>query len=152
MVSVRITIEDDSELYNIAPKVLQSLKDTNVGVEIHNTLARYCYPYVPMDTGTLFTSTEVTNNYLRYNTPYAHYMYVGKVYGPNIPIIENGQIVGWFSIPNKKKSPTGKSINYSTSKHPLATHHWDKAMMQDRAEDFSSEVGDIIERRIHHER
>ena len=78
----------------------------------------------------------------RRRTPYAHYQFEGIVYGPNIPIIENGVIVGWFSPPNKQ--PTGASIQYSTEKHPQATHHWHEAMMRDRRDEFTQDIKDII--------
>lgn len=129
-------------------KVNRVLNDDQTRIEIHNALARICYPYVPMDEGILMTTTETTPDYLRYNVPYAHYMYVGEVYGPNIPIIENGIVVGWFSIPGKKKSPTGKQINYSKEKHPLATKEWDKVAIAANKDKFEKEVKEIIKRRM----
>lgn len=141
---------DARALDSIANKLKNMLEHDDVlGLEIHDSLARYCEPYTPFDTGIMSHSLQILKDGLRYNTPYAHYQYVGEVYGPNIPIKQNGEIVGWFSPPNQPKHPTGAKINYSKDKHPLATDHWDKAMMRDRAEDFEAEVGAMIERRIH---
>ena len=86
---------------------------------------------------------SITPYYVHFLSEYAHYMYEGVVYGPNIPVFENGVIVAWWSPPSGK-SPTGKSINYSTEFHQLATHHWDKAMMQDEGAEFTAQVGKII--------
>lgn len=143
--SVTITVNVD--VNDIAEKVGGAIDD-NTMLEIHNLLAKMCDPYVPMETGTLAQTIEVTPEYVRYISPYAHYQYVGEVYGPNIPIIENGIITGWWSPPNKAKSPTGRAISYSTEVHPLATREWDKAMMRDRGPDFIQGVKDIIIRRI----
>lgn len=52
-----------------------------------------------------------TGGVLEYNTPYAHLLYVGEKYGPNIPIYdEDGNITGWWSPP--KKHPTGEQLEY----------------------------------------
>ena len=122
-------------------------KHPDLGVQLHNALARYLNPYVPMQTGTLSQSTIISPDRVTYTQPYAHYQYSGIVYGPNIPVFENGMITGWFSPPGKgTKQPTGRPIHYSTELHPLATHHWEQAMMRDCGEAFTKEVGRIINR------
>lgn len=130
----------------LASQLTNLINDPTVKLEINNSFARYMDPYVPMDTGALASSglANVTEDYVEYIAPYVHYMYEGIVYGPNIPITQDGVIVGWFSPPNQPKHPTGASIQYSTEKHPLATHHWDEAMMANRGEDFTAEVTRII--------
>lgn len=117
---------------------------------IHNTLARMCDPYVPMNSGTLAQSgaAHVTSEGVTYSTPYARYQYYGMIYGPNIPIKENGQIVGWFSPPGQKKHPTGRYMSHSTEKHPLASSFWDKAMLRDHGDEFEREVKDILSWRL----
>ncbi len=80
-----------------------------------------CEPLVPMLNGQLRRSATfpegVYGGVLEYNTPYAHYQYVGEVYGPNIPRKDdNGNIIGWYSPPGKKKHPTGRKMaKYSQS-------------------------------------
>lgn len=76
-----------------------------------------CEPLVPLLNGQLRRSANfpegVYGGVLEYNTPYAHYLYKGKVYGPNIPIKDSdGNITGWFSPPGQAKHPTGKNIQY----------------------------------------
>lgn len=130
-------------------KIDAILNSSDTKLEMNNAFARYMDPYVPMDSGALAGSgmANVTPEYVEYNTPYAHYQYEGIVYGPNIPITQNGVIVGFYSIPNQPKTPTGAEIQYSTEKHPLATHHWDQAMMENRGEEFTAELNRIVCRR-----
>lgn len=121
--------------------------DKTFGIELHNILAKMCDPYVPMMDGDLSQTIEVTPEYVRYKMPYAHYQYTGIVYGPNIPITEDGVIVGWFSPPGQPKFPTGYPIQYNTQMHPLATKEWDKAMMRDNKDEFLAEVQAALRRR-----
>lgn len=145
MVTVnKIDIKIDS---NKVKKKLDGLLDDTTMLRIHQAFYKMCDPYVPFGDGTLAQTVEITPKYVRYKSPYAHYMYEGIVYGPNIPIIQNGQIVGWFSRPGVQKHPTGAMINYSKDRHPLATRHWDKAMMQDRKDEFIAQVKALLEMR-----
>lgn len=139
-VTVNVNIDDD-EIQN---KLNRILSDPSVGLAIHNLLAKMCDPYVPMDEGHLAQTLEITPHYVRYTSPYAHYMYEGIVYGPNIPIIKDGVITGWFSPPGKAKHPTGKDIEYDLSKHPLASRHWDKRMMEAVGDEFIAGVRAIL--------
>lgn len=145
MSTVRIKVEvNDAALEN----KLKSLIDDRTMYQVHNLLAKMCDPYVPMDDeGVLSQSVEVTPESVRYTQPYARYQYYGEVYGPNIPIIENGVVVGWFSPPGKPKHPTGRPINYSKEKHPLATSKWNEAMMRDHREEFVEQVRNILRQR-----
>ena len=79
--SVKVTIDDEA----IVGKLNKLIDDTTM-LQVHNEFARMCDPYVPMDTGTLAQTTEITSEGVRYTQPYAHYQYEGLVYGPNIPI------------------------------------------------------------------
>lgn len=129
-------------------KQLESLDDPDTMQQVHNTYAKFLDPYVPMDEGVLAHDVTVTPEYVQYNSPYAHYMYTGIVYGPNIPIMSNGEIIGYWSPPNQAKHPTGASIDYSKEKHPLATHHWDKAAMDSQGDVFKSDVKKILQNKL----
>jgi len=127
---------------------IQSILDEKAMLEVHNMFAKRCDPFVPMDEGVLAQSVQVYEDRITYQGPYAHYQYIGEVYGPNIPIFENGIIVGWFSIPNMKKHPTGREMQYGTEKHPLASKQWDKAMMaSDSGQVFLDDVTQILMKR-----
>lgn len=130
------------DLTGIVKRINGRLTDENK-TSIVSYFATLCTPYVPMDTGTLEQTRDVTPDYVEYTSKYAHYMYTGDVYGPNIPIFQNGIIVGWFSQKDVKKKPTGKSINY-TQKHSLATKEWDKAAMSAQMPALESYIADIL--------
>lgn len=140
-----LEIKDDDVILKLKLNIVNIPDDDATMIECHNTMAIYMEPYIPMKEGILVGSAQVTADYVRYggaSAPYAHYQFEGIVYGPNIPIIEDGVIVGWFSPPNKQ--PTGEQLNYSTEKHPLATHHWHKAMMKDKSKEFTEDIKKII--------
>ncbi|MCI8800354.1 MAG: hypothetical protein HFH88_11165 [Lachnospiraceae bacterium] len=80
-----------------------------------------CEPLVPVLSGDLrrkaWFPDGVYGGVLEYNSMYAHYQYVGEVYGPNIPIRDSeGNITRWFSPKGKAKNPTGRKMaKYSQS-------------------------------------
>ena len=110
--------------------------------------AEYMDKYVPFDTGAL-SSYVIEGTNIVYQQPYAHYMYIGDVMGPNIPIMESGTITGWFSPKGKAKHYTGKKIDYSASVqrgHTYAGAYWDKRMWSAEKEKIIKEVQDYVNR------
>ena len=83
--------------------------------------------YVPKKSGVLYERVTIEPKTITHTAPYAHYQYAGVMYGPNYPTMENGALAGFFSIPNRKKSATGRKLKYSHDLHPKATREWDKA-------------------------
>lgn len=138
---VKIDVHIDADKLT---RQFEALKDDKSMYEVHDLFAKLMNDYVPMSEGVLSQSLDVTKDRVRYNTPYAHYQYVGEVYGPNIPIIEDGIVVGFFSIPNQKKKPTGREIQYNKEYHPKASKEWDKAMMAEKGDIFLKQVADIL--------
>ena len=93
--------------------------------------------YTPYRTGFLSNNapklgTKIGSGLIVYNAPYARYQYYGEVYGPNIPIYKDGELMGWRSPP--KKSPTGRELEYSTAKHPDAQKLWFEKMKEVKGE------------------
>lgn len=93
-------------------------------------------PYTPWRNGFLEQSvklgTVLGSGELRYLSPYARYLYYGEIYGPNIPIYEGSQIVGYFSPKGQKKHPTGRPLHYNPSNgHQLAGKLWFERMKAD---------------------
>ena len=123
-------------------------------VPVHTFFTKRCAEhmdnYVPYEEGHLaYTNRTIETNRIIYNSPYAHYMYEGKVMGPNIPIKEDGIIVGWFSPKGKPKHYTGKNIDYSKSiarGHTQAGPYWDKRMWSAEKDDIIKEVQESINR------
>jgi hypothetical protein len=118
---------------------------------IDAAVIRECFPYVPFDEGALAgsanTATEIGSGEVVYDQPYAHYQYYGEIWGPNIPIVENGVIVGYRSPP--EKHPTGRQLNFDNSREkngPLAGSHWFDRAMADHAKDVLKEAQDAANR------
>ena len=102
---------------------------------IDSECMRLMAPYTPMRNGVLMESvklgTVIGSGELRYLSPYARYLYYGEIYGPNIPIYEGEQLVGFFSPPGQKKHPTGREMSYDTTAHPKAGKLWFERMKAD---------------------
>lgn len=107
----------------------------------------YSIPYVPFETGTLSRSpyavTAFGQGEVIYPGPYAHYQYMGEVYGPNIPIVDsdNGILLHFISPKGKRKHATGRKLNYKTTMNPLAGSFWIDRMKADRMNDILLAVG-----------
>lgn len=151
------------QAYNLDNRLRDLSNDETLMKRVHTIFAEMCDPYVPYgETGELSNNITITAKNVVYNAPYARYQYYGKVYGPNIPMIINGE--GTFRSPaGKAKHPTGAMIGdkegevgwfkpwrsdtgdyspfpyvygYNRGVHPLATHHWDEQMLKDVGKDF----------------
>lgn len=95
-----------------------------------------CDPLIPFQQGALRNSVNypqgIYGGEIEYNTPYAHYQYMGEVYGPNIPIRDaEGNITGWYSPP--KKHPTGRQLQYHT---PGTTDHFFEKAKEQHKQDW----------------
>lgn len=128
----------------IGGKIEDLVNDPQTMLEIHNLYAKMMEPYVPFNVD--LGNQEVTSESVHYTAPYAHYHYIGDTYGLNIPIIENGIIVGWFSKPDEdgRKHPTGGKLTFKKAR---ASDHWDQAMLADKKEEFVKQVEAILARR-----
>ena len=114
---------------------------------IDSECMRLMVPYTPRRNGLLEESvklgTVLGSGELRYLSPYARYLYYGEIYGPNIPIYEGEQLVGFFSPKGKKKHPTGRALIYDTSRHPLAGKKWFERMKADHADEIRAGAAKI---------
>ena len=91
-------------------KLLEMLNDDKVKANINLRIKNDINKFVPRKSGHLRKSARVTPDAIIWRTPYAHYQYMGEVYGPNHPIKRGGRIVGWYSTPGMKKHPTGREL------------------------------------------
>lgn len=125
-------------------------QNARVKTAIHSNLKTRVDPYTPMKEGPLSQGARVDKDGVHYSQVYAWYQYMGEVWGPNWPIMQNGVIVGWRSPKGKgSKHPTGRHLNYSKEKHALATDHWNQAMYRDHKDEFDQECEDIIRRELY---
>lgn len=73
--------------------------------------------YIPQQQGALLESGNIVKDgEIAWNTPYAHYQYMGELY-----LAANGS--SW-ARKHERKYPTGIPLNQSTEKNPLASAHW----------------------------
>lgn len=96
-----------------------------------------CEPFVPFQQGYLLGSAHfpegIYGGVLQYDGPYAHYLYQGIKYGPNIPIKDSqGNITGWYSPPSKH--PTGEKLKYHPEGTERGDHWFEKAKAQHKQE------------------
>ncbi|MGN1121982.1 MAG: minor capsid protein [Eubacteriales bacterium] len=71
---------------------------------------RLMSPYVPMQTGTLWQTVDISPGKIHYKMPYADRMY------------------------------NGDGLHFSKEEHALATAHWDRAMMRDKGDVLARDV------------
>lgn len=82
--------------------------------------AKHMDKYVPMDTGILRTNIDKGTDYITYESPYAHYQYIGKLY-----VMDNGKGAyynpnyGFWSKRGVEKKATDIDLNYTTPRYRL---------------------------------
>ena len=110
-----------------------------------------CTPYVPASPDRTLefsaqVSTEIGSGMVVWNTPYAHYQYMGIVYGPNIPILdpETGVLMGFFSPPGRPKHPTDRELTYDTSQNPMAGPYWFERAKADHLTEWLDEARRVM--------
>lgn len=136
----------------ITPEEFITSRGVGIGGHVQKivdaAVIRVCLPYVPFDEGVLAgsanTATDVGSGEVIYDTPYARYLYYGEVYGPNIPIVEGGEITGYWSPP--EKHPTGAKLTYRTDKNPQAGSQWFERAMADHKDEVLKEAQDAADR------
>ncbi len=77
-------------------------------------------PYAPMETGTTSEMVEVRPKEFEYLSPQTHYLYKGEL------MVDPDTGSSW-ARQGAKKVYTGKELNISKDRHPLASKEWDKA-------------------------
>lgn len=118
-----------------------------------NEAARLMDQYVPADNLVLAQNIDITadekKGEIHYLSPYAHYQWEGELYVD--PKTGKGAFYDgeqFWSRPGKNyKVPSGKPLHYSDFRHPLATSHWDKAMMTARKDDLVQALDDHLKGR-----
>ena len=117
-----------------------------------NEAKRYMDPYVPANNLVLAqnVSLYIENGMgiVEYRSPYAHYQWQGEKYVDPETGVSGFVIpgVGWRSRSGVAKKKSGKKLKYSKFRHPLATCHWEKAMMTARKDDLTGAYQDYINR------
>lgn len=76
----------------------------------------YCDPYVPFRDGNLSQNVTITDEYVQYNSPYAHRIY------------------------------NGIDFNFSKDIHPLATAQWNRTMAAAKGQQLADDITEYIKR------
>lgn len=114
---------------------------------LRDEVDKFCDPYIPMDVGNLKDEKTYPNNHsIKYTSPYAHYMYKGKVYispklGVSGIVLKNGR---WWSPSGEKKIKTNRRIKYQGA--PKRGAEWDKRMINERIHDIEKDLKNFIKR------
>ena len=118
-----------------------------------NEAARLMDPYVPASQAEVLAQNlavyqEDDHAVIHYLSPYAHYQWEGKLYVD--PITKKGAFTNggglFWSRPGVAKKPTDRPLKHKKTVHPLATSHWDKAMMTARKQDLVTSYAAYLER------
>jgi hypothetical protein len=126
---MKVSIQFDAEL-RLAPDIEQRNAERVHFAQtvLDNEVLKRLRAYVPYNTGTLYNSlfwnTVPGEGLIHQGAPYARYLYYGEVYGPNYPIIEGGQLVGFFTNKDGKRCPLfkgGQIIGFYSPKHKEPT-------------------------------
>lgn len=143
---MKITVK--AELDKTPEQIVRRIFDDETMIYVHTQLKRFCAPYVPATSAEALTDSGIPKpEYLEYPGPYAHYQWAGEVYGPFFPVYENGVFAGFLSRKHVKKYPIGRELKYSKDIHPLATSHWERAMMAAKGEEFCADIEDHLRRK-----
>lgn len=119
-------------------------------IHLASTAARFMDGYIPADNLNLAQDISVTADadcgHVTYNSPYAHYQYEGILYVD--PKTGKGAFTDgegrFWSRPGVAKIKTDKKLTHSKFRHPLATSHWDKAMMTARKNDLAKDYENYL--------
>lgn len=119
-ISVEVNIDAAQILYS------RGLGSSNAAQEfLAETVERLSRPYVPLQSGTLSGSGQVSADEIKYPGPYAHYQYTGLVMGGRAP-----------------KHYTGAALQYHGG--GMRGKEWDKRMMADRKGEVEQAVADFV--------
>ena len=110
-----------------------------------NTCYKHMDKYVPRDTGGLRENVDIQKDSITYQSSYAHYHYIGKVY-----VMANGKAAyyskdyGFWSKPGEKKQATNRNLIHKTAG---TGPYWDERMKSAEMQDVVKEVQDYVMKR-----
>lgn len=131
-----------AEIFIDAPKILVDrglTKDGFLTRKLATEIIRHADDYAPFRTGVLKDSAYYKDGYIVYDTPYAHYMYFGKLYVD--PITKKGAFFsedyGFWSRKGVKKELSTRDLNYpSHNETGLRGSFWVERMWDAQGKDI----------------
>ena len=127
--------------WNKAPKeILNRIFDDETMTYVHDSLHIFMSPFVPMDSGTLDQTVDIKPDCVHYKSPYAHFIWNGKVF-----VDDRGST---WARRSESKHPINKDLDFSKDEHaPLATSHWEKAMMVSKGDELCKDITDYLRKK-----
>lgn len=126
--------------WNKSPQqILNRVFDDETMTYVHTRLHAYMSPFVPMDSGALDQTVEITPECVHYKSPYAHFQWNGKVF-----VDDRGST---WAHRSESKHQINKDLQYSKDQHPLASSHWEKAMMTSKGDEFCKDITDYLRKK-----
>ena len=113
--SITIEVRADDIKTKLQNKLETLINDPKISYEITKIIGKNVEKYVPYREGTLRNSAEIRQNTITWNTPYAHYQFMGDVYGPNFPVYIGGEWQWRSPRGEGTKYPTGRRLTYHTA-------------------------------------
>ena len=98
-------------------QIIKGRLDDEAKLFLTNTAYKLMNDYIPMDTGNLAWTVDITPEYLHFKVPYAEKMYEGD------------------------------QLHFRKDDHSLATAHWDKAMMDARGDKLRQTMQKYMDKR-----
>lgn len=114
--------------------------DDNVKLFANNSFYRNMEQYVPADTNMLYTNVTIDKNGIRFKSPYARYLYYGKL------MVSPTTGSAWAKK-GEKKVLTDRDLIYNKERHSLATSRWGEEAWMAKKDIVAKEVKSYIERR-----
>lgn len=158
---VRLKVSEFVTPTKLQKKLLEIIGNDRVKRGVNQIIGDRANKYVPEESGALRASMRIGPKTITWGEglDYARYQYGGEIYGQNYPIwlkrehVQFGnkkesepmglpgspaQIIGWWSLPDTEKVPTGRELGlpghwhgwrfgYST---PGTKHHWVDEMLK----------------------
>ena len=125
------------EFYDVDATLNRIVNNNAVGRFTAETWAKEFSKYVPMDSGILFENYTTQPWLVTYESPYAHYQWQGELY------VSPTTGSPW-ALADEVKVPAGRPLRYDTSKHALATSHWEEVAYKAKAKDVAEQISQFI--------
>lgn len=133
----------DFEWNRTIDSIISGVAGDDAQLFLANEAKKRMDPYVPALNLVLARNvrvyTENGKGIVHYQSPYARYQFEGKVMVSKRPGVKGSA--------KKVKQPEA-ALKYTTFRHPLATSHWDKAMMTAHKDDLVRALQQYIGRRL----
>ena len=121
-------------------EILGRIFDDETMTYVHDRLHIFMSPFVPMDSGMLDQTVDIKPDCVHYKSPYAHFIWNGKVF-----VDDRGST---WARRSESKHPINKDLDFSKDEHaPLATSHWEKAMMVSKGDELCKDITDYLRRK-----